>query len=514
MQALMSVVALDVTLYSLALPYFPAVLHEGVSEKTWLHGQAASNGLAAVAGFVIGALSDWLGRKRLLVASQVVCVACWALFVAGILTGRADLLLLAFVVRKSNRTFPLACSLVTDITPSHEERQRRLSRLGSMFGLGFALGPAAAGLSSRWFEVSSLFQLGLGLAAFNLAVVCYSIPSSPAPVRIWTTEAEINPKPESKPDGEDANATFDTDNARTNADDAGISADGARVHAATAASLVQSLDEMGPPQRISVWVQVQRAIREPNLGLVLAVHALACMGQFSYITTMAVAAKERFSMDSASYGSLLTFLGISYSFCLAVIIPRLAHVCRDLRHLLIGALGLTALARFYIARLFGPDDVPRLFLGHAVVAVGTSGITFVIADLITSWGRRLNLTGIVVGTQDSVQRVMGVLAPLLVAHLSTGQTSSLSSKSTSSLPSSASTAAQGDDNSLADWTYLTYFLDSSPDAPPLFLGSQVSAILYLCALHVALLLYIVPSRDLAQEEDYYEVESHSDHKME
>mmetsp|Transcript_2624 Transcript_2624/g.6125 ORF Transcript_2624/g.6125 Transcript_2624/m.6125 type:complete len:462 (+) Transcript_2624:36-1421(+) len=436
-RALLGIVALDVTLYSLALPYFPAVLDGQVSERAWMHGQALSNALAAVAGLLAGTLSDWLGRKRLLIVSQLMSVVCWALMLFGFTSRHAEIMLFAFVLRKCNRTFPLACSFVTDVTPSHETRQKRLSHLGSMFGLGFALGPAAAGLLSKWYSVTSLFTAGFAFAFTNLMAVMAVLPdphASGVSVKASTTK--------------DHEADFNTRN-----------------------------------MKLASWTHLRRAAKEPNLLIVLVVHAIACMGQFSYITTMAVAARDRFHMDSTAFGTLLTFLGISYSFCLWFIIPPLSQWFGDLRHLLVSALIITCLARFYVARLYGPDHVPHLFMCHAVVAVGTSGITFVIADMITSWGRKLNLIGILVGTQDSVQRVMGVVAPLLLASLATSESMKL--PNLSEIKAVDSTSAS------------------------LFLGAQVSAIMYLVAAIIASALYIAPVPIEELQPEYQETSQRS-----
>lgn len=111
---------------------------------------------------VLGALSDKYGRKLLLVICLFGTAASFALF------GLAGSLLMLFVARAldgiTGGDISVAQAMVTDIsTPAN--RSKYFGILGSAFGFGYVIGPAAGGLLSR-FGMSVPF---FAAAALSLA---------------------------------------------------------------------------------------------------------------------------------------------------------------------------------------------------------------------------------------------------------------------------------------------------------------------------------------------------------
>ena len=117
---------------------------------------------------VLGALSDKIGRKLLL----VICLAGTCL--SFILFGLAGSLLMLFVARildgLTGGDISVAQAMVADISPS-EQRAKNFGILGSAFGLGYVIGPTAGGLLSRFgLTFPFFFAAGLSLTGALLSL--------------------------------------------------------------------------------------------------------------------------------------------------------------------------------------------------------------------------------------------------------------------------------------------------------------------------------------------------------
>lgn len=109
---------------------------------------------------VLGTLSDKYGRKLLLVICLFGTAASFALF------GLAGSLVMLFIARAldgiTGGDISVAQAVVTDISTS-ANRSKYFGILGSAFGFGYVLGPAAGGLLSR-FGLSVPFFVAAGLS--------------------------------------------------------------------------------------------------------------------------------------------------------------------------------------------------------------------------------------------------------------------------------------------------------------------------------------------------------------
>ena len=72
---LLSIIAMDIFVYSLSIPYFPSILleFEGNDNGTIYFGisQSVGNGLVMFSGIITGYLSDKYSRKGAVVVSQI-----------------------------------------------------------------------------------------------------------------------------------------------------------------------------------------------------------------------------------------------------------------------------------------------------------------------------------------------------------------------------------------------------------------------------------------------------------
>ena len=126
------------------LPY--AVIDVAGGSETLMAFLMASFSLAMFIGSpVLGALSDRLGRKRVLIGSIFVAAVAHAVFALS-----TDLMMM-FVARIvagfAAGNLSVIMAIITDTT-SQEERARWMGMLGAFVGLGFVAGPALGGLLS------------------------------------------------------------------------------------------------------------------------------------------------------------------------------------------------------------------------------------------------------------------------------------------------------------------------------------------------------------------------------
>jgi DHA1 family tetracycline resistance protein-like MFS transporter len=128
-----------------------------------------------VSGPFLGALSDRISRRPVLIASIASTAigwlvfasahAIWMLFLGRIIDGLAA------------GNLPIAQSYLVDIARNDRERTTNLGLIGSVFGVGFIIGPAIGGaLSSIWHPLPFFF-VG-GLAALNVMGALLLLPES------------------------------------------------------------------------------------------------------------------------------------------------------------------------------------------------------------------------------------------------------------------------------------------------------------------------------------------------
>lgn len=123
---------------------------------------------------VVGALSDRLGRKSILLLSTT------GQAMAFFIMGSANAFAWLFVARTLDGIFGANVSTtqayVADVTAAGE-RAKAMGLLGAAFGLGFICGPLVGGLLSR-LTVSAPFYFAGALAAVNAGLIAFVLPES------------------------------------------------------------------------------------------------------------------------------------------------------------------------------------------------------------------------------------------------------------------------------------------------------------------------------------------------
>ncbi len=176
--------------FSLAIPFLVYIVRD-LGGASWTYGLVGATYSACqlVGAPLLGRWSDRAGRRPVLVASQVGTLAAWVLFLIALSVQRGELgafagatftvpLVLVFVARAldgaTGGNIKVANAYVADLTRNHGEvRQLAFGRMGMASSLGFAIGPAVAGVlgGTEWGPRLPI-ALAAGLAmATTLAIL-------------------------------------------------------------------------------------------------------------------------------------------------------------------------------------------------------------------------------------------------------------------------------------------------------------------------------------------------------
>ncbi|MEM6929938.1 MAG: MFS transporter [Myxococcota bacterium] len=193
--------------YSIAIPFLVFLVTDfGGDSIVYGFVGAVYSACQLVGAPLLGRLSDRVGRRPVLVVSQLGTALAWGLFFVALLvpvqeimtlTATATLtvpLLLVFLARAldglTGGNISVANALVADLTLGDPEgRAQAFARMGMAASLGFALGPALAGIlgASSWGYLLPVAGAGtLALAATGLVLGLLTEPERrcPEPVEV------------------------------------------------------------------------------------------------------------------------------------------------------------------------------------------------------------------------------------------------------------------------------------------------------------------------------------------
>jgi multidrug resistance protein len=172
---LLLTVFIDMVGFGIVIPVLPLYAERfGASPFTTGMLLAVYSGMGFIFSPIVGALSDRLGRRSILLLSTI------GQATGFFIMGAANSLLWLFVARTIDGIFGANVSTtqayVADVTPP-EDRSRALGLLGATFGVGFIFGPLIGGVLSQ-ISLSAPFYFAGGLAAVNAVLIFFILPES------------------------------------------------------------------------------------------------------------------------------------------------------------------------------------------------------------------------------------------------------------------------------------------------------------------------------------------------
>jgi DHA1 family tetracycline resistance protein-like MFS transporter len=139
-----------------------------------------------ISGPILGRISDRIGRKPVLLASQLGSLAGW--LVLAFSPNLETLFIGRIISGLTAGNLSTAQAYISDVTEANEERTQAFGFFGIAFGLGFVLGPGITGLLTKYFadhadklakyRAPTLTAAGLSLLAILLTAFLLR-PSKP-----------------------------------------------------------------------------------------------------------------------------------------------------------------------------------------------------------------------------------------------------------------------------------------------------------------------------------------------
>ncbi|GAA2156537.1 MFS transporter [Kitasatospora kazusensis] len=173
-----SLVAIDATVLSLALPSISETLQPSGTQLLWI-GDSYSFVLAGLL-VSMGALSDRIGRKKLLLIGSSAFGA--ASLLAAYAPGPGWLIMARALLGVAGATImPSTLSLIRGLFPDDRERATAIGVWGAGATAGAALGPLVGGVLLEHFWWGSVFLLNLPVLALLLVLGAWLLPESKDP---------------------------------------------------------------------------------------------------------------------------------------------------------------------------------------------------------------------------------------------------------------------------------------------------------------------------------------------
>jgi DHA1 family tetracycline resistance protein-like MFS transporter len=169
-------VLVDVIGFGIVIPILPFYVQEFSSSPTTVTMLFAAFSLCAfVSAPFLGALSDRIGRRPVLILSICSTAVGWLVFASA--TSVAFLFVGRIIDGAAAGNFTTAQSYLVDISKDDKERSANLGVIGAVFGVGFMLGPVLGGVLSKFGHATPFWFAG-GLAALNATLAFFFLPET------------------------------------------------------------------------------------------------------------------------------------------------------------------------------------------------------------------------------------------------------------------------------------------------------------------------------------------------
>jgi DHA1 family tetracycline resistance protein-like MFS transporter len=333
----------------------------------------------------LGALSDRIGRKRVLFFSQLGAMVSWAIFLGALLAPRVELahidtrltgaftltlpLVLIMVARASdglfNGSISVANAYLSDVT-TEDQRKVGYARLGAATNLGFVVGPLISGLLARSGRgVIAVVVVAIALSATAAGLVHLRLPGVPAQP---ATPIEV------------------------------ARAGGVKVHKLLGGGC---REHMRTPRR-----GARAVLAIPELRPMIALYFLVYLGFSMFTAALPIHAATELGWTSSRLGVLYTVIAVSLVATETLVLPRLT------RHTSEGILGTVGCAMVMVCYLLmtGRSDA-ALFTGAILYGLGNGLMWPSYLSLLARTGPR-TLQGTVQGVGGGAGSLASILGTL------------------------------------------------------------------------------------------------------
>ena len=180
---ILGVTFIDIVGFSMLIPMLPYfVTHFGASPYVVGLLVATFSFCQFVSAPLWGIVSDRIGRKSVLIISQIGATIGWAMLgLAPNIAGALSLAPIAvvFIARALEGVSGGNISIVADLVESRE-RSRAFGLIGAMFAAGMVFGPAGGGLLYSRYGFAVPFLVAAALQFLTLIVTIVMLPESRA----------------------------------------------------------------------------------------------------------------------------------------------------------------------------------------------------------------------------------------------------------------------------------------------------------------------------------------------
>ena len=185
---ILAITFVDVLGFTLLIPLLPYYAeHYGASPIVVGSIVTTVAFFALIFAPIWGRISDRIGRKRVLIASQLIATLSYALLAIG---GSLAMIFIARAIEGiGGANIGVTQSYVADLTEP-KDRARAFAMVGAAFGTGFVFGPAVGGLLVR-FGYAVPFAVAAALQLFTIVLTLTILPESHEPIERPATLADI-----------------------------------------------------------------------------------------------------------------------------------------------------------------------------------------------------------------------------------------------------------------------------------------------------------------------------------
>ena len=377
------IVVVDILGLTIMLPLLPFYAEHFGASPTVVGVLVSTYALCQlVAGPVLGQLSDRIGRKPVLMASQI------GTFTGFLVLAFAPNLLVVFLGRiidgLTAGNLSIAQAYIADVT-APKDRARAFAIIGIAFGIGFLIGPGASGYLTNHFGYEVPILCAAALSMMSILGTLFLLPATPV-----------------VPEDEPASRPY-----------------GAGEMAANAQQEMEApVAPGGKRLKVLDWGTYIGYFRRPVLGGLLLEFFLFTFAFATFTAGFALFAERRYSWHGAPFGPKEVGYIFMYSGFLGIIVQgamRQGALVKGFGEVRLVTMGFFFGAAGY-ALLGVSHGIASLLFAAGLSSFGTGVLRPALTSLITQQVGRSE-QGVVLGLNQSLLSVAQIIGPAIAGAL-------------------------------------------------------------------------------------------------